>query len=322
MDEQHVSAWIADPSVESVRDALLRVMPGFPVEDVTVNDVLDSSNPRWHRGTAWVGTERVVKFAWSPDAAAGLDLERRVVLALSATPFQRWLPPIDMTSERPLLVITGRVDGQPCVHAVFGSDSTVMTEATDVARAMTDLHDPSVLAAVRETILDLPPPAPQAETAAIRARLHVFLDADRSEHVNRWCDWVDEVQTRVISDPVLLHGDLHGYNMLVREGRLRCVLDYEGVSVGDHHYDFRYLPGLERSIRFFVHVVEVYEHYSGRAIEPAPVLAWHIRTVLGDALWRSEAGVELPDGGTVPQWVDELGTRISALAAWRPFDVP
>lgn len=308
--------------MEALRGALLRVKPSLSVDEVTLNDVLDSSNPRWQRGTAWIGTERVVKFAWSPDAAAGLDLERRVVLALSATPFQRWLPPIDLTSERPLLLITRRVDGQPCVDAVFGSDSAATTEATDVARAITDLHDSSVLAAVRETVLDLPPPVPQAETAGIRARLHLFLDADRSEQVDRWCDWVDEVQTSAIRDPVLLHGDLHGYNMLADNGRLRCVLDYEGVSVGDHHYDFRYLPGLERSIRFFVHVAEAYERYSGRAIEPAPVLAWHIRTVLGDALWRSEAGVGLPDGGTVPQWVDELSTRISALAAWRAFDVP
>ena len=61
---------------------------------------------------------------------------------------------------------------------------------------------------------------------------------------------------------------------------------------------------------------------TGRAVEPAPVLAWHIRTVFGDALWGSEAGVPLPGGGTVDEWVEEMQARIAALAAWRPFDGP
>jgi hypothetical protein len=54
----------------------------------------------------------------------------------------------------------------------------------------------------------------------------------------------------------------------------------------------------------------------------APALAWHIRAVLGDALWRSQAGVPLPGGGTVDGWVEEMRERIAALAAWRPFDAP
>jgi aminoglycoside phosphotransferase (APT) family kinase protein len=320
--EEHALAWLAGPSVDAVRDALRQVMPGLSLDEVTLNDVLEASNPRWQRGTAWIGAERIAKFAWSPEGAAGLDFERRVVLALVGTPFQRWLPPIELTSERPLLLITFRVDGEPCVDAVFGNDAAVTTEATDVARALTDLHDPAVLAAVRPAVPDLPPPVPQAETDVIRARIPMCLGSARAGHVDRWCDWVDDVQTRAAGDTVLLHGDLHGYNMLVEEGQLRGVLDYEGVSVGDHHYDFRYLPGLERSIRFFVLVAEAYERFSGRTVQPAPVLAWHIRTVLGDALWRSEAGIPLPDGGTVDQWVDELRARITALAAWRPFDVP
>jgi hypothetical protein len=52
------------------------------------------------------------------------------------------------------------------------------------------------------------------------------------------------------------------------------------------------------------------------------VLAWHIRTVLGDALWRSQTGVALPGGGTVDRWIELLEERIARLAAWRPFDAP
>ena len=76
------------------------------------------------------------------------------------------------------------------------------------------------------------------------------------------------------------------------------------------------------TIAFFRHAAEGYERRTGGTVEPAPVLAWHIRTVVGDALWRSEAGVPLPGGGTVDEWVEELRERIAALAAWRPFDAP
>jgi hypothetical protein len=71
-----------------------------------------------------------------------------------------------------------------------------------------------------------------------------------------------------------------------------------------------------------VAVVDEYERRTGRAVEPASLLAWHIRTVLGDALWRSEAGVPLPAGGTVHDWIEALELRIARLAVWRPFDRP
>lgn len=35
-------------------------------------------------------------------------------------------------------------------------------------------------------------------------------------------------------------------------------------------------------------------------------LAWHILTRLGDARWRTLAGVDLPGRGTPNEWVDEL----------------
>jgi hypothetical protein len=43
------------------------------------------------------------------------------------------------------------------------------------------------------------------------------------------------------------------------------------------------------------------------------VMAWHIRTALGDALWRSEARVGLPDGGTPASWVGDLASRMTDL---------
>ncbi len=42
-------------------------------------------------------------------------------------------------------------------------------------------------------------------------------------------------------------------------------------------------------------------------------MAWHVLTALGDALWRTEAGVALPGGGTAATYVDELSIRLSSL---------
>ncbi|MFB7631391.1 hypothetical protein ACFC0M_10655 [Streptomyces sp. NPDC056149] len=42
-------------------------------------------------------------------------------------------------------------------------------------------------------------------------------------------------------------------------------------------------------------------------------MAWRLRNVLSDALWRSEAGIPLPDRRTPSLWVDDLSARFTAL---------
>ena len=46
-------------------------------------------------------------------------------------------------------------------------------------------------------------------------------------------------------------------------------------------------------------------------------MALHLRTSLGDALWRTEAGLPLlfprPGGGTPDDYVDELAARFALL---------
>lgn len=44
-------------------------------------------------------------------------------------------------------------------------------------------------------------------------------------------------------------------------------------------------------------------------------MAWHRRTALGDALWRSEAGIHLPDHRTPVEWVEDLQRRLTAMGA-------
>ena len=318
MASQSTRPWIDGLSASAVRDAVRAVFPDLAGAPVELHVELEQIDPIWHRGTAWLGHTHVVKFAWSAEAALELARERVAMLALGGTRFARWMPTVEATSERPLLIVTRRVEGEPCWGEIL-SDPNI---AGDVATALEDLHDPCVLSAIRNEGIEPPAPAPQADTDAIRSHLDRFLSPSHLSLVRRWCDWTDRVQASSTGERVILHGDLHGYNLLVRDGSLRCVLDYDAISVGDHHYDLRYLPGLGSSIEFLMAVVDEYERRTGRAVEPAALLAWHIRTVLGDALWRSEAGVPLPDGGTVHDWIEALELRIARLAVWRAFDRP
>ena len=318
MPSRRTRAWVDGLSASAVRDAVRAVFPDLAGAHVELHVELEQINPIWHRGTAWLGPTHVVKFAWSAEAAVELARERIAMLALGGTRFARWMPTVEATSERPLLIVTRRVEGVPCWGGIL-SDPNI---ARDVAAALGDLHDPRVLEVIRSEGIEPPAPAPQADTGAIRSSLERFISPAHLQLVNRWCDWTDHVQVRQTGQRVILHGDLHGYNLLVRDGRLRCVLDYDAIAIGDHHYDLRYLPGLGSSIGFLVAVVDEYGRLTGRAVEPAPLLAWHIRTVLGDALWRSEAGVPLPGGGTVHDWIEALQLRIARLASWRAFDHP
>jgi hypothetical protein len=62
-------------------------------------------------------------------------------------------------------------------------------------------------------------------------------------------------------------------------------------------------------------VVDAYQHDSGRRLQPERIMAWHTLTHLGDALWRTEQGVDLPGGGTAASWVDDLADRFRRTTA-------
>jgi hypothetical protein len=85
---------------------------------------------------------------------------------------------------------------------------------------------------------------------------------------------------------------------------------------GDPAFDFRYLPGQAKTVDLFLEIRRHYERLSGRGLDIDRVMAWHITTVLGDALWRTEAGVAMPgNGGTASSWVEELDSRMRSVLA-------
>ena len=132
----------------------------------------------------------------------------------------------------------------------------------------------------------------------------------------RWCEWVDYVLgTGSVAFPGLVHGDLHGYNQVWdrASASLLAMVDFEESGVADRHFDLRYLPGNDDGAQLVLAVMAAYEQLSGWRLSIERVMAWHVLTALGDAMWRTEAGVALPGGGTAATYVDRLSLELRAL---------
>ena len=282
---------------------------------------IEQGNPSWDRSSAFVGDDWVVKFAWSEPAAVKLEREILLLRALAASEHPPPGREVHAWSSDPVLLVSPFVVGSPIIgDAVAELDPNELQHlAHGLARVLAAFHRPATLVAVARAGVSLPPPTPQAATPELRARLVPTLDERRGSLVAAWCDWVDRVLSVPAPESVFLHGDFHGYNLVVDEAQsVQVVLDLEEASVGDYHYDFRYLPAQAPTVELFRVTVAAYEQLTRRPVSWERVMAWHIRTVLGDALWRTEANVELPFGGTPEQWVDELATRM----ADRAIDAP
>ena len=187
--------------------------------------------------------------------------------------------------------------------------------ADGLASFLVTLHQSLVLDAVRAAVPLLVAPDPQGRTGAIRARLPRFLDRRRADLVLGWCDWVDEILRVPAPQPVLAHGDLHGFNQVWRRSSwtLLLVADFEVAGPADPEYDFRYFPSQGPTLGLVTAIRERYMSLTGRTIDMKRALAWHIRTALGDALWRSEAGVPQPGGGTPATYVDDIELKLNLV---------
>ena len=134
----------------------------------------------------------------------------------------------------------------------------------------------------------------------------------------RWCDWADAV----LASPgpaVLVHGDLHGDNQVWDRDELRLVVDFETIGAAEPEYELRTFPGpgMGPGVELLTAVMRHYQQVTGRQLSADRVMAWHLRSALGDALWRSEAGIPLADHRTPPRG-SRTWPRASAHSASTP----
>jgi hypothetical protein len=311
-----VPTWLKDRSVESLVHELARVAPDFVGGKVVLHPWIEQSDPKWWSGSATIDERFIVKFAWSELAAQRLWHEIRILDALAPERTSLRIPRVLFRSDDPVILVTELVTGEPLTsEAVMRCRSQhVDRTAMELARFLSKLHEPWVLSIVDGALDPLPAPMPQATTDELRRGIAQWIRTDQLETVRTWCDWVDRVQG-VPGGRVFVHGDLHGYNQVwdLDENILRVVVDFEHGGAHEPEFDFRYLPSQGTGMGLLRATVAKYEALSGRTLNLTRVMAWHVRTMLGDALWRSRAGVTLPDGGSPEAWVEELRRRLDAL---------
>jgi len=295
-----------DGSPGAVAAALREVAPDLGELPIVLRPARVEEDPAWWSASAVAGGRFVVKFAWSEPAARRLAHEIAVLGSLGI----RFLPEVVAGSTDPLLLVTALAPGQTLFDVVDSLDRDEV--GRQLAEFLGALHETATADRVASALGGLPPVSLQpASTAVLRDRFLRWIRPDQQPVVLRWCDWVDDVLA-VPGEAVLVHGDLHGGNQVWADGRLSVVVDFETAGWAEPEYDLRLFPSTGPRLEVLAATLR---HYSGRPLEVERVMAWHVRTVLGDALWRSEAGVPLPDHRTPEAWVDDLADRFTAITA-------
>src|SRR5262249_17731645 len=245
----------------------------------------------------------LVKFAWSRPAAGRLAIEIGILAALGRAPRVPFLPEVVASSTDPVLLVTRLVPGASLFEVIDSIDRE--HAGRQLARFLAALHHPAARQRAGAAVGKLrAAPLPPATPAALRERFAPLARPGQRQIIMSWCDWADAV----LASPgpaVLVHGDLHGDNQVWDQGELRLVVDLETAGAAEPANDLRTFPGPAMGPGV--------ELLTGRQLSANRVMAWHLRAALGDALWRSEAGIPLADHRTPPDWVDDLAARFSML---------
>jgi aminoglycoside phosphotransferase (APT) family kinase protein len=300
--------WLCDPSPASVAEALLAVAPQLSGLVVDIPDLAGRRDPEFRSSSAALGRDFFVKFAWSEPAARRLLHQIRVLEALAGEPAVPFLPEVAASGTDPPILVTRRVRGSSLFRVVGSSDREYA--GMQIARFLAALHGDEARGRVEAVAGAVPAWYPLVTTGALRERFGRWVTPEQQRKVVRWCDAADEI----LAGPrprVLVHGDLHGDNQVWRGGELKAVLDFENAGAGEPEYDLRAFPGpgMGPGLELLSAVTRHYERIAGRALSAERLMAWHLRQALGDALWRSEAGIALPDHRTPGEWVADIAAR-------------
>ena len=315
--------WLSEYSEPAVRSALRVAGAGLDRLPIELTGTNDLSRPTWASGSATVDGRFLAKFAFSEPAAVRVWHEARVLKLLAGLPAFD-VPDVVATSPDPACLATRIVEGGvPLSYELVRASLPARVDAlgAELARFLASLHHLQILALARERLDDplrIPEPGLQATTDELRLRFTPMIQSRQRARVRRWCDWVDE-QLAAPAEAVFVHGDFHPYNQLwdAQELRLLLVADLETSGLAEPEYDFRSIPSFGPGIDLLRSTVDKYVALTGRRLSLERIMALHLRTTLGDALWRSEAGLPLllprPGGGTPDDYVDELAERFALL---------
>jgi aminoglycoside phosphotransferase (APT) family kinase protein len=315
--------WLSEYSEPALRSALRVAGVGLDRLPLKLTGTNDLSRPIWASGSATIDGRLLAKFAFSEPTAVRVWHEARVLELLGQQPgFD--VPELIGAGPNPAFLVTRIVKGGvPLSYQLVRASMPKRADAlsAELARFLARLHAPEILTLAKVRLdkpLRAPEPGLQATTDELRARFTPMIAAHQRERVHRWCDWVDS-QLSAPGEIAFVHGDFHPYNQLWDARRLRLLLvaDFETSGAAEPEYDFRAIPSFGPGVDLLTSTLEQYTKLTGRRLSIERIMALHLRTTLGDALWRSEAGLPLllprPGGGSPADYVDELATRLALL---------
>jgi hypothetical protein len=315
--------WLREYSESALRFALRVAGAGLDHLPIELTGTNDLSRPTWATGSATIDGRFLAKFAFSEPTAVRVWHEARVLELLGGRCAVD-VPDLVAAGPNPAVLATRIVDvGTPLSFELVRCSTAERVDAigAELARFLANLHEAQILTLARARLADplrAPEPGLQATTDELRLRFAPKIESRQRAPLHRWCDWVD-AQLAAPAEVVFVHGDFHPYNQLwdPRELRLILVTDFETSGAAEPEYDFRAIPSFGPGVDLLVTTVDRYATLTGRRPSLERILALHVLTTLGDALWRSEAGLPLllprRGGGTPSDYVDELATRLALL---------
>ena len=312
--------WLTEYSDPALRAVLRAVAPHLADLPIALEGTPQLSSPIWASSRATVGERMFAKFAHSERTAVRIWREAQA-LELLGNELGLAVPKLMAAGRNPAFSSTELVSGgEPLSYKTVtaAAPDRIAQLAAQLASFLSQLHAPHTLARVRErldSLVRLPEQGLHVSTDELRARFTTMIEPHQRSLVVRWCDWVDN-QLASPADTVFVHGDFHPYNQLwdLDEPRLLAVLDFETSGLGEPEFDFRVLPVFGPGVDLLVSTVKRYEAISPRKLSLSRIMALHLLNYLGDALWRTEAGISLPEPGDTPSaYVEEAAHRLSAL---------
>lgn len=273
--------------------------PDLPVSAVVVL----RQNPDWL--VVAVNDEYIFRFTGSRPAAEWLAAEHRLLAAISGRVTAR-VPEPCRTDANWAFDAYPRIEGdllaaQVCSRSL--SEASRRRIASEIGRFLAELHAAVDLQTAHG--LRLPPPGyPPFEPDLLRRTLPLLeCDADRA--MVREVDRLVAGALPALNSPALLHGDLHGDNLVISaDGSLAGVIDFRAAVVADRHIDFRCLFPYEDVLDG---AVDAYNRVS-----PVPV-DLRLCQIIGaayelyDVTWRAEEGVLR---GAIPVHLAQVRSRL------------
>ena len=316
-------SWLSEYSESSLRSALRSAGGGLDQLPLELTGTNDLGQPTWATGTARIDGRFLAKFAFSESTAVRLWHEARVLRLLHQDAALD-VPEVVAAGAAPACLATRMIaGGVPLSYELVKAAAPERTDAigAQLAAFLARLHAPEVLILATARLgapMRVPEPGLQATTDELRLRFTSMLAADRAARVHRWCDWVD-AELANPAEHAFVHGDFHPDNQLWDPDELRLLLvaDFATSGLAEPEYDFRAIPSFGPGVDLLLSTIHHYTSLTRRQLSLERIMALHVRTTLGDALWRSEAGLPLllprPGGGTPDEYVDELAERLVLL---------